>query len=247
MTANTPIVNAGLKYVNGLEIAKLAAKTLTIAAGAARDSTNTNDIVLSAQVTVNGAALGANGVDVAVLAASSMYAVYVIADSTKYQATAGLLALASASAPNLPGGYDMYRRVGWILTDGSAEILQFWQFGHGQDRVYYYDVGISELSGGSSATFAAVDLATSVPPIACNVLFDVIYTPNGATDVAEFLPFGSAATSGMVRFGYGVAGAQVGMLTVPARLDAGVPKIQYKVTAGDTLTLLTCGFTDLLA
>lgn len=247
MTANTPIVNAGLKYVNGLEIAKSAAKTLSMAAGAARDSGNTNDIVLSASVTINGAAVGANGVDIAALVASSMYAVYVIADSTKYQSTAGLLALASASAPSLPAGYDMYRRVGWVLTDGSANILQFWQFGHGQDRTYYYDVGISELSGGSSATFAAVDLATSVPPIATNVLLDVTYTPNGATDVAEFLPFGSSASNGMVRFGYGVAGAQVGMATVPCRLDSGVPKIQYKVTAGDTLTLLVCGFQDLLS
>lgn len=247
MTANTPIVNAGLKYVNGLEIAKLGAKTLTLSAGAARNSTNVNDIVLDAAVTINGAAIGANGVDIAALAASSMYAVYVIADSTKYEATAGLLALASASAPTLPDGYDMYRRIGWILTDGSSNILQFWQFGHGQDRVYYYDVGISELAGGSSATFAAVDLATSVPPIACNVLFDATYTPNGATDVAEFLPFGSAASSGMIRLGTGVAGAQVMNITVPCRLDSGVPKIQYKVTAGDTLTLLTVGFTDLLA
>jgi len=247
MTANTPIVNAGLKYVNGLEIAKTAAKTLSMAAGAARDSTDTNDIILDASVTINGAAVGANGVDVAALAASSMYAVYVIGDSTKYQDTAGLLSLASAATPNIPGGYDMYRRVGWVLTDGSSNILQFWQFGHGQERIYYYDVGISELSGGSSATFAAVDLATSVPPIATDVLLDVTYTPNGATDVAEFLPFGSSATSGMIRFGYGVAGAQVGMATVPCRLDSGVPKIQYKVTSGDTLTLLVCGFKDLMS
>ncbi len=243
---NSPIVNAGIKYVNGLHIAKTAAKTMSMAAGAARDWTNTNDIILSADASINGAAVGANGVDVAALVASSMYAVYVIGDSTKYQATAGLLSL-DAEQPNLPGGYDMYRRVGWILTDGSANILQFWQYGEGQDRTYYYDVGISELSAGSATSFTAIDLATSVPPIATQVIFDALYVPNGATDVAEFLPFGSTATDGNVVFGYGVAGDQRGMITIPCELDDGVPKIQYKVTAGDTLTLLTAGYIDYLS
>ena len=44
-----------------------------------------------------------------------------------------------------------------------------------------------------------------------------------------------------------MAAAQVGVVTVPCRLDAGVPKVLYKVTAGDTLTLLTVGFTDFMA
>ena len=242
---NTPIVNAGVKYVNGLTLTRTAAKTMSVAAGAARDSSNTNDIILDALVSINGLFVGANGVDVAVLAASSLYAVYLIGDSTNYESTAALLSL-SATAPNLPGGYDMYRRIGWVRTDGSSNLLQFWQYGLDQTRMYYYDVGISELSGGAATTFTAIDLATSVPPTATEVLFDVTFTPDGATEVAEFLPFGSAATSGMVRFGYGVAAAQVGMVTVPCQLDAGVPKVLYKVAAGDTLTLLTSGFKDFL-
>lgn len=240
-----PIVNAGLLYVNGLGIAKTGNKTLSMATGAARNSNNDNDIVVSSSLSINGANVGANGVDLAAIVLNSFYAVYVIGDSTAYEPVAGLLSL-SATTPNLPSGYDMYRRVGWILTDGSANILQFWQYGSDETRTYYYDVGISELSGGSSATFAEVNLATSVPPIATDVLFDVTYTPNGATDVAEFLPFGSAASSGFIRFGYGVAAAQVGVATVPCRLDSGVPKVLYKVTAGDTLTLLTVGYKDFL-
>jgi hypothetical protein len=243
---NTPIVNAGVKYVNGLDIAKTAAKTISMAAGAARDTSNTNDIILDTAVTINGAAVGANGVDIAAIVLNRFYAVYVIGDSTEYQATAGLLSL-DDEQPSLPAGYDMYRRVGWILTDGSANILEFWQYGEGQERTYYYDVAISELSGGSSTTFAAVDLATSVPPIATEVLLKVLFTPDGATEVAEFLPFGSSASNGMVVFGYGVAAAQAGMVTVPCELDSGVPKIQYKVASGDTLTLSTSGFKDYMA
>lgn len=242
---DTPIVNAGLKYVNGLDITRTAAKTISLAAGAARDSTNTNDIVLSSPVTINGAAVGANGVDVAAIVLNKFYAVYVIGDSTKYQDTAGLLSL-DVSSPNLPAGYDMFRRVGWILTDGSADILIFYQNGAGQERRYWYDVGISELSGGSDTTFTAVDLATSVPPIATNVNFRATYTPNGATDNAEFLPFGSSASNGIVRLAAGVAGAQTLNVVVPCELDSAVPKILYKVTSGDTLTLLTAGYNDYL-
>lgn len=247
MTANTPIVNAGVKYVNGLELTRTANKTISMAQGAARDSSNVNDIVLDSAVTINGAAVGANGVDVAAIVLNSFYAVYVIGDSTKYEAAAGLLSL-DADQPSLPSGYDMYRRVGWILTDGSANILQFWQFGEGQERTYYYDVGIAELTNGTQTSFTEVDLATSVPPIATDVLLDVAYTPASATNTAHFLPFGSSATDGIVRFGYGVAAAQRGMAVAPCRLDSGVPKILYKVDNGsDDLDVLVAGYKDYMA
>jgi hypothetical protein len=246
---NTAIVNAGVMYAEGLGIAKTAAKIISMSPGAARDSTNVNDIILSALASINGAIVGANGVDNAVLIASNFYAVYVIGDSTDYQPTAGLLSL-NFTQPNLPGGfpqggYDMYRRVGWILTDGSANILQFWQYGSNEQRMYYYDVGISALSAGASGTFANVDLATSVPPIVTEVLFNYTFTAGAATDVAEFLPYGSSATSGMVQISGAVATvAQIGMVTVPSELDSGAPTIKYKVTGTDTLTLLTVGFKD---
>lgn len=247
-TPNTPIVNAGVKYVTDLQLAKTGNKTLTLAAGAARDFTNTDDIILGSTVTINGAAIGANGVDIAALVASTLYAVYVIGDSTAHHPTAGLLALATETSPSLPAGYDMSRRVGWILTDGSANILQFYQLGNAQERTYYYDVGISALSAGTATSFTAINLSTSVPPRATQVLFDIAYTANAATDTAQFLPYGSSASNGIVRFGTGVAAAQVGSITVPCELNAGVPEVLYKVTSGsDSLTLLTTGFKDYLS
>jgi hypothetical protein len=133
-----------------------------------------------------------------------------------------------------------------VLTDATPNVLAFHQFGTGKERQMWYDVGISELSGGSATSFTAVDLATSVPPIATSVILDATYTPNGATDIAAFLPFGSSATNGIVNLGTGVAGAQRAMITVPAALDSTTPKILYKVTSGDTLTLLTAGYMDYL-
>lgn len=241
MSINLPIVNAPYLDVQGLEMAHVDDENITVAAGRARNSTNESDIILDAAVTVDALANGLNGLDIGDFANSTMYAVYVVGDSTLTNPT-GAMYSADMEQPLLPAGYDMYRRIGWVLTDGTADLLAFWQWGDRHERIMMYDVGISELAAGSSATYAEVDLATSVPPIACEVIFDVTYTPDGATDLAEFLPFGSSATNGIVRFGYGVAGAQVGQAVIPCRLDSGVPKIQYKVTAGDTLTLLVSGY-----
>ena len=245
MSVNIPIINARLAYVDGLQLSWASNTTFTMAAGAASNSTDINDIELPALVTNTITSVGVNGVDIAAAAASSFYAVYVIGDSTKYRPTASIISL-NMSQPRLPFGYDMYRRVGFILTNGASQVLKFWQYGNSSERTMYYDVGISELAAGAATTFTAVDLATSVPPVKCQVIFDVAFTPDGATEVAEFLPFGSTATAGIVRFGTGVAGAQVGTVMVPSALDAGVPKVLYKVAAGDTLTLLTVGYVDSL-
>ena len=242
-----PIVNAGILYVNGLGISKSTSKIVIMATGAARDSTNTNDIVLGSAASINGATVGANGVDVAVLVASSLYAVYAIGDSSGYHAPAGVFSL-STTGPSLPFGYDMYRRVGYILTDGSSNILQFWQYGAGGVREMYYDVGISVLSAGTSTTYANVDLTAAVPIASLNVLFDVAYTANSATNLAQFLPYGSSATNGIVRVGSGAAAAQVSSVVIPCGVNSGKPEIQYKVSSGsDALTLLVTGYFDQLS
>jgi hypothetical protein len=260
---NTAIVNAGVMYANGLQlsaqiaIGSMTPKQITMNLGAARDSTNVNDIILGpsasipvlSPIVINGASVGANGVDNAVLVDSSFYAVYEIGDSTDYQPTAGLLSL-NFTQPNLPGGfpqggYDMYRRVGWILTDSSANILQFWQYGNDETRTYYYDVGISVLSAGAATTFTAVSLATAVPPITTEVLLNYTFTPGALGDIAEILPYSSGATSGIIQISGGVAEAQTGMVWVPCQLTVGgVPEILYKVTGSATLTLLVAGFKD---
>jgi hypothetical protein len=252
---NTAIVNAGVMYANGLQlsaqiaIGAMTPQQITMQPGAARDSTNVNDIILDTPVIINGATVGANGVDNAVLVDSKFYGVYEIGDSTDYQPTAGLLSL-NFTQPNLPGGfpqggYDMYRRVGWVLTDGSANILQFWQYGSDNTRTYYYDVGISVLSAGAATSFTAVNLSTAVPPITTEVLLNYTFTPGALGDIAEILPYSSAATSGIIQISGGVAEAQTGMVWVPCQLTVGgAPEILYKVTGSATLTLLVAGFKD---
>jgi hypothetical protein len=272
---NTPIVNAGLKYVNGLQLSNSATtpnSQLAIAAGQARDSTNSNDIILSEAAVINGLAVGAGGVDQAVLAVNSLYAVYVIASSKSVFTpndqlagrnpsgpdappnpfpVVGMLSLAANAAPYLPFGYDMWRRIGWVSTDNAANLVKFWQYGANEQRKYYWDLGASVLAAGASATFASVPMAVAltlgagipsvpVPPLALEVLLDVSLA--GAATL-QFRPYGSAAAQGDVRLS--AAGAIINSMLVPSQLNAGVPTVQYAVSAS-SVSLLVTGFVDLL-
>lgn len=248
---NSPIVNAGLLYVNGLQLTNNATTPntkLDIAAGAARNSSDVNDIVLDASVTVNGLLAGVvNAVDVAALAASSFYYVYIIADSTKFKATGGLLSL--SATPSLPVGYDMYRRIGYVLTDGSSHILKFWQIGNANVRYMHYDTPIATPAITTSAnTYQNQSLAAGVPPMACEVILKVTFTAETLTDIVTLVPYGSSASNGMVVWGTGVAGVQQFMAEVPCELNSGVPTISYKTTADtpEALSLLVSGYQDSL-
>ena len=109
---------------------------LDISAGQCRDSANMIDmgigssyvvpyqgLAVSTPLVLNAGVNGANGLDTGSLAASSMYAVYIIGDSRGYNATASILSLASNSSPLLPSGYDSYRVIGYWATDASSHFL----------------------------------------------------------------------------------------------------------------------------
>lgn len=252
----TPIVNAGSLYINGFIIAATGT-VVTVGRGAARDSTNTNDLIVSSTVNlINLATNGANGLDTGALVANRFYAVFVIGDSTRYKPNAFLASLDPVN-PVLPIGYDMFRRVGWARTDGSAVLSRITEYGDGLTRFYYYEVPLTILTAGNATTFSAgfIDLTTSsfVPPLQLLsaeadpiININLSYTPNSAANVAEFALFNSPLAP-MVRFGTGVAAVQVGNVNVPTFLTS-VASIRYRVSsASDALTLTIVGFQDLLS
>jgi hypothetical protein len=244
MSVNNPIVNARIVYANGLQLVYGTASTFTMSAGAASNSSNVDDIVLPALVTNTITSVGVNGVDIAAAVASSFYAVYLIGDSTGYKASASLLSL-NASQPSLPFGYDMYRRVGYVLTDGSANLLKFWQYGNGGSRDMWYDTPIATPAITTSTTYVTQSLAAGIPAFACETFLKVDYTPNSATNVCNMGPYGSTPTAAMIIFGYGVAAAQQGMAVVPCALNSGVPTIEHKETsASDALVIAVSGYRD---
>lgn len=115
-------------YLAGLGLSNDATTPNTrinVAAGICADDTNALMLTLSAG-TIDFVTVGANGLDAGALASSTWYSVFAIG---KTNGVTALLASTSVTAPALPSGYTLKRRIGFVRTDGSARILAFAQFG----------------------------------------------------------------------------------------------------------------------
>lgn len=251
-------------YIQGLQIAPASTTVLSVAPGAARDSSNNIDMVVGFQnyfnitnpapqfqnyqagLFINSAVNGVNGLDFGTIAASTQYAVYLIGDSRNYLNTAAVLSLTSNPAPTLPFGYDSYRLIGFIQTDGSSHFVYAT---HKPQNIaglltYFNNPGISVLSGGNATTFTAIDLTTNsaIPTTTLpNVIvtFFATFTPVAAGDIAQFRPTGSSATSNLPTITGVAAGvAQTQYIQVIAGVGSSKPEIDYLVTSSsDSLTL----------
>lgn len=282
MIPQDPIVNAGLLYVNGLQVSNDAAlpdSVINVAVGQCRDSTNTNDIFINAVYNTNvvppvlvsnfvaasTAFVGVGGLDSGAVAANTSYAVYVIGSSANmpylvnyapinqvppielpFSKYPGAVILSTNfTAPALPYGYDMFRRVGSIRTDGTSNILAFTQLGNGSGKTVLFASAIPVLAAGQAVNYTAVPLAAFMPSVATTVLLSATLTPHAAGDVASFQPTGAAAGATYAAVSASVAAvAQVSQVYVPCNAAA---SISYKLTVNtDTLALGLQGYVDQL-
>lgn len=243
-TPNFTIVNLGLLYIFGLELTRTSNTVLTAAAGQARSQYNVNDIVATSSITVDSSLSGAGGLDTGAIAANTLYAVHVIGSSTSMADTTLMLST-SATNPYLPLNYDMFCRIGWIYTDGSSNfVLGRWE-GHGSERTFWYDTGVSELSAGTSATFAAVNVASSVPVSATTAILTTTFNAASAGDTFALRPTGSASTNGIVILSAASASAdEVKQCLCPVGVSSGNASIDYLVAASGALTILVAGYVD---
>jgi len=245
-------------YISGLQISPASTTLLAVSPGAARDSTNSIDMVVGLQnyfgidnpavqfqgyqpgLLINSATTGVNALDTGTIAASTQYAIWLIGDSRNYNTTGALLSLTSNIGPLLPSGYDSYRLIGFIETDGSSHFVYAT---HKPQNIagllqYYNSPAISVLSGGTSTTFAAIDLTassavptTTLPNVIVTLL--VTFTPAAAGDVVQFRPTGSTATGNIPTITGVTAGiAQSQYLVMIAGIGSSKPEIDYLVTSG---------------
>jgi len=241
---NIPVVNAPYLSVSGMEIAITGNTAATVAAGSARNSSNLSDIIMSATATLDATVNGINGLDTGSLAASKVYALYAIGDSTG-NSDAGIMISLNQSAPQVPSEYDMYRKIGYLVTDASVHFLPGYFYGSANDRMFMYDARqATAVTAGTSATYAAVTLTALVPAQAnLPVKFEINWTANAAADTFNMQPFG--ATGDAYLNIAAVAGATAHTVDYPVimlgALDSGAPKVNYKVSAG-TVAIDVMGF-----
>jgi hypothetical protein len=242
---NVAVANAGIEYIWGLNVTYVSTTQITISAGAARESGNVNDIILTAPLSVYTNIQGAGGIDQGAVVASTLYNLYLVGDSFKNNATTAVLSANGTAPTATPGGYDMYRLIArGIRVDGSSHILPFVRTGSGVTRIHKYNTPIAVLSGGTSATFADVNAAAYVPGNATIHLLGAL-TPNAAADKVMLRVNGSSATAGNSSFSGSVASV---VQTMPIDVETDASGIfEYALTsASDAVTLSVVGFQDAL-
>ncbi len=267
---NDPIYSLPHLYIDGLNISIASTTVLAIAPGQARDSNDNIDMPVGFPnlqgnsvppvlyqgyqpgLLINAAVNGANGLDAGSLAASTQYAVYLIADSRGYLPVAGILTLTSNILPKLPLGYDSYRLLGFQATGGSSTFVYATSKPQNMKGALQYinQPPISVLSGGNATTFTAIDLTASsaIPTTTLqNVIVTLLvtFTPLAANDVVQFRPTGSSATAGLPTITGVAAGvAQTQYIQVIAGVGSSKPEIDYLVSvSGDAVSVSVVSWT----
>ena len=172
MTTGSTATGLPRGYIDGLITSNNgtdADHNIDIAAGACRDSTNAADLVLSAAITKRidaswAVGSGNGGLDTGSVGNATWYHVWLIKRSDTGVVDA--LFSTSATAPTMPANYDFKRRIGAVLTNGSANIIAYTQYG---DLFLWktpvYDVNASATLG-TSATLYTISVPTGVEVLA---------------------------------------------------------------------------------
>lgn len=247
---SVPIINQPFLYINEMKVSNNSTTPNTkinINAGICRDSTNTFDINLgnyngqnnsgtaNSSTTINAATNGLNGLDTGTFAASKVYRVFVIGDAVNGNPTGCVISLAAATTgPLMPFGYNVFRHIGYAVTDSSVHFLLFYQSGNNNTRLFTFDSPqASSVTAGTSATYAAIDLTALVPAVdQLPVIFRANWTANAAADT--FNMQGGNSTGDAWSLIAPVAGSSahtIGFGRVLSQLVAGVATVNYKVSA----------------
>lgn len=167
-------------YVHRAPVAVTGVNTVTVGTASeesvVRDSTNEFDIKWTGAIT----GTMATDLDFFIELSNVHYNIFVIGDTDGVNVPKILYSL-SATAPVMPSGHDVFRRMGSVRNDASSDFLEYTEFGSDRSRrIVYKELRsvLSVLTNGSATTFANVLMFTLVPPtvtevrMLCNAVFD---------------------------------------------------------------------------
>lgn len=249
---NVPVETLPFLYISGMNLSVASTTVLAIAPGQCRDSTDILDIPYAAAFYINSAVVGAGGLDTGVLAASTNYAVWAIADSTGKKLPSALISLWSNQAPLMPLGYDSRRLIGMNTTSAGTAFQSATILNASSSRGFFLQPAVSVLSGGNATSFTAIDLSTAIPTTTAPfviALATVTFIPAAKGDTLQFRPTGSTATANLVTITGRVAGvAQTDTVILHCGVASSKPEVDYKVSvSGDAASVSIYGYYSTLA
>lgn len=217
---------------------------INLLAGVCRDSTNQYDLATTGIFTkqLDGSwaiGSGVGAMDTGSIAAASWYHIWIIRRDS--DATIDWLASLSATAPTMPVGWTAKRRVGSVLTDGSANIIPFTQFG---DQ-FLWSVPVTDANAvavGTTAILVTLSVPTGIkvfPLLSFSYMFKTAVNIWGffsSPDVTDTLPAAVYASTHYSSF--------PGWQGVNLRTNTSGQIRARSNTAGSALYLITAGWTD---
>lgn len=135
--------------------------TFGVSAGKAKDSTFSYGLNLTSAFTKTLSAwavgTGNGSLDTGSVAASTTYHVYLIKKDS--DGTIDVLISTNATSPTMPSGYTYKRRIGCFRTNGSSQIIKFYQHGN----MFRFDAQIEDRASTALANTNRILVTTSVP------------------------------------------------------------------------------------
>jgi len=235
------------KYANGLKITNDGTtpdEIIDIAVGSMLDSTGVFQIDVDAVLSPDITAEGLNGLDTGTVAASTVYAVHLVCDPVTQQAVGAMFSL-SSTAPLMPFGYSAFALVGFVVTDGTSDILLgTWTAGNSSQRTFYFDAPIATaVTAGNATSYTAVSLAAFVPAVQDTpVIVNYAFTPGAASRTLKMTP-GNGVGDFVTITGQVTSVVVSNNTVVPSKVTSSVPEIDYKVAnSGDAVAINVAGY-----
>lgn len=239
----------------GLSISVTSNTALTVAANAAVliDSSNNPLSFTAVSESIATGSTGAGGLDTGSMANDTWYAVWLIA---KPDGTIDAMLSTSATSPTMPSGYTYKMRMGWVRSDGSANLYRTKQVGN--KAVYVIGtnptVGRQLASGAagsmSAPTWVAVATGSYVPTTAVEILIYATTEAPGVSStygimVAPNNSYGAynSGTNPPPIVGYYAIGTLVGLVTICGGLVLESTDI-YWASSGSVSELYCQGWID---
>lgn len=258
---NDPVYTLPVLNIYGLVISNDSStpdEIINVSAGTCRDSNNIMDLTLGASnanlegstvaapLSISNVLSGAGGLDTGSVAASKVYAVWLIGDSRYYNPVSGLLSL-SLSSPVMPYGYDSKRLIGYAVTDSSSDFLLMYCSGTGSARQLTYDAWqATAITAGADTNYTAISLAALVPAVdQTPVAIAYNLSANAAADTLKMQGANSTGDAVIITAQAAAGTAHLtGISQVLSQNVSSVPKINYKVSSGSAAVAIdVAGFT----
>lgn len=236
-------------YANGYQISSdlVSQNIIHIAPGSIRDSTDTFQMVNTDPITVYSNGIGINGLDTGTLAANTPYYLYLIGDAFS-GLPFGAIFSANATQPLLPSGYNIFKIIGYLSTDNSANFRQAFWSGDNSERICLYGAQIKVLDGGFALTVTTVPLNIGTVPLIDNV--EAILQLQGAATAANirvaYSPFGANGNTIVIQTSaVSSYSTLVSSMVTPINSVTGYPSFQYQwldAAAGHDATVYVIGY-----